>query len=248
MASILDFFFDPSLDLFLTSQESIDARSSRPLVKEDDVDRDRRRESAEKQNSTKDLEKMKDKKKNLDRQALETRRAKSRQRGEPEEDSPVEVDGNKGDDDSDDSEGMAARLDKILEGSPQADVDVPQTGAPKRASCGSRDGQRRESSRSRSRTDTPPVTAPGRAISGPQPPPASRAGHRVKSMATGPLTRGRIADSSQGEKVVGALAPAISSRETSSSGPCLPSRSLGSRRGAVRDKLVEVSAGGLFFP
>jgi len=129
MASILDFFFDPSLDLFLTSQESIDARSSRPPVKEDDVDRDRRRESAEKQNSTKDLEKMKEKKKNLDRQALETRRAKSRQRGEPEEDSPDEVDGNKGDDDSDDSEGMAARLDKILEGSPQADVLRPADGS-----------------------------------------------------------------------------------------------------------------------
>ena len=62
----------------MTSQESIDAQSSRPPVKEDDVDRDRRRESAEKQNSTKDLEKMKEKKKNLDRQALETRRAKSR--------------------------------------------------------------------------------------------------------------------------------------------------------------------------
>ena len=38
-------------------------------------------------------------------------------------------DGNEGDDGSDDSEGMAARLEKILEGPPQADVVVPRTGA-----------------------------------------------------------------------------------------------------------------------
>ena len=48
-------------------------------MKEDDVGRDRRREFVEKQNSTKDLEKKK--KKNLERQALEKRRVKSRQRG-----------------------------------------------------------------------------------------------------------------------------------------------------------------------
>jgi len=60
------------------SQGSIDTRSSRPLVKEDDVDRDRRRESTEKQKSAKDLEKKKEKKKNLERQAVEKRRAKSR--------------------------------------------------------------------------------------------------------------------------------------------------------------------------
>ena len=96
---------------------------------EDDVDRDRRRESAEKQKSAKDLEKKKEKKKNLERQVLEKRRAKSRQKGESEEESRNEDDGNEGDDDSDDSEGMAARLDRILEGPPQADVDVPQTGA-----------------------------------------------------------------------------------------------------------------------
>jgi len=74
-------------------QGSIEARSSKPPVKEDDVDRDKRRESAEKQKSAKDLEKKNEKKKNLERQALETRRAKSRQRGEPEEDSPDEDDG-----------------------------------------------------------------------------------------------------------------------------------------------------------
>jgi len=59
-------------------QGSIDARSSKPLVKEDDVDRDKRRESIEKLKSAKDLEKKKEKKKNLVRQALETHRAKSR--------------------------------------------------------------------------------------------------------------------------------------------------------------------------
>ena len=104
MASILD-FFDPSQDLSSLVQGSIDARSSKPPVKEDDVDRDKSRESAEKQKFAKDLEKNKEKKKNLERQALETRRAKSRQRGEPEEDSPDEDDGDEGDNGSDDSEG-----------------------------------------------------------------------------------------------------------------------------------------------
>ena len=65
-------FFDPSLDLFPPTQGSIDARSSRPPVKQDDIDRDRRRESVEMQKSTKDLEKKKEKKKNLEQQALET--------------------------------------------------------------------------------------------------------------------------------------------------------------------------------
>ena len=168
-------------------------------MKEDDVDRDKRHESAEKQKSTKDLENKKEKKKNLERQALEKRRAKSRQRGESEEESPDEDDGNDGDGDSDDSEGMAARLDKILEGPPQADVDVAQMGDPKKASGIPHDGQRRESSPSRSHATTPPATAPGRSVSGPRPPPSSGAGHWVKSTPTGPLTCGRVAASSQGE-------------------------------------------------
>ena len=177
-------------------QGSVDARSSRPLVKEDDVDRDKRRESMEKQKSEKDLEKRKEKKKNLERQALETRRAWSRQRGEPEEDSPDEDDGEEGDGGSHDSEGMASRLDRILEGLPQANMAIPRTGAPKGASSGSCDGQQGESSPHRSRADTPPAPAQGRVVSRPQPPPASKVGHRAKSMATGPLTRGRAAASS----------------------------------------------------
>jgi hypothetical protein len=56
----------------------IDALSSRPPVKEDDVDRERRRESAKNQKSAKDLEKKKEKKNNVERQAFEKRRAKSR--------------------------------------------------------------------------------------------------------------------------------------------------------------------------
>jgi len=47
---------------------------------------------------------------------------------------------------------------------------------------------------------------------------------------------------------MGALALALASRGTSSRGPRLPTRGLRSRRGAARDKLVEVPAGGLFFP
>jgi len=42
-------------------------------VKEDGVDRDKRRQSTEKQKSAKDPEKKEKKKKNLDRQALEAR-------------------------------------------------------------------------------------------------------------------------------------------------------------------------------
>jgi len=83
------------------------------------------------------LEKKKEKKKNLYRQALEARRAKSRQRGEPEEESPNEDEGDDGDDDSDDSEGMASRLDRILEGPPRADANAPRTGAPKEGPGGS---------------------------------------------------------------------------------------------------------------
>ena len=163
------------------------------------MDRDKRRESAEKLKSAKDLEKKKEKKKNLERQALETRRAKSRQRGELEEESPDEDDGSDGDDDSDDSEGMASRLDRILEGPPQTGVDVLRTGVPKGAPSGSRESQQRESSLRRSRADTPPEPALSQTIPRPQPPPASKAGQRVKSLATGPLTRGRAAASSKGE-------------------------------------------------
>ena len=46
-------------------QGPIDAQSSKPPVKEDDVDRDKRRESTEKLMFIKDLEKKGEKKKNL---------------------------------------------------------------------------------------------------------------------------------------------------------------------------------------
>jgi len=72
-------------------QGSIDARSSKPPVKEDDVDRDRRHESAKKLKSARDLEKKKEKKKNLARQALETHRAKSRQRGSLRKNPPMRM-------------------------------------------------------------------------------------------------------------------------------------------------------------
>jgi len=80
-------------------------------------------------------------KKNIERQALEKRRAKARQKGESEEDSPDEDDGNEGDDDSDNSKGMAARLDRILEVPPRANVDTSRAGTSKRASGGPGDGQ-----------------------------------------------------------------------------------------------------------
>ncbi|XP_021319220.1 uncharacterized protein LOC110436446 [Sorghum bicolor] len=176
----------------------IDARSSRPPIKQDEVDRDRRRQSAEKQKSTVDLKKKKEKKRNLDRQALETHRAMSRQRWEPEEESPDEDDGGDGGDDSDDSEGMASRLDRILEGPHPTIVDVPRTEAPKGAPSGPRESQQRQPSPRRSRADTPPEPAPGRTVPCPQPPPASKVGHRVKSLMMGPLTRGHAVASSKG--------------------------------------------------
>ena len=185
----------------------------------DDTDHDKRRESAEKQKSAKDLEKKKEKKKNLERQALEKRRAKSRQRGESEEESPDEDDGNDGDDDSDDSEGMAARLDKILEGPPQVDVEVPRTGAHKGASSGSHDHQRREPSLRHSRSHTPPMPAQGGTVSRPQPPPASGAGHRVKTMTTGPLTRGRAAVTASSQGEVGRGSSSSGTRQTGDTEP-----------------------------
>ena len=196
-------------DLHLLGQGSIDAQSSRPPVKDDDVDLERRRESAEKQKSAKDLEKKKEKKKNLERQALEKHRVKSRQKGESEEDSPDEDDGNEGDDDSDDSVGMAARLDRILEDPPRADADTSRVGASKKSSGGARDGQQKEASPRRSRAESPPVSARGQSVSPPQPPPTSGVGHWVKTMATGPLTRGRaaVAASSQREGGRGSTSP-----------------------------------------
>ena len=200
---------DSPWDLLMLAQGPIDARSSRPPVKEDDVDHDRIHESTEKQKPAKDLEKKKDKKKNLESQALEKRRAKSRQKGESAEDSPDEDDDNEGDDDSDDSEGKVACLDRILKGPPQADVDAPRMGAPKRSSGGPHDGQQKESPPRRSCANTPPVPTQGRSVSQPQPPPASRVGHRVKTMATGPLTCGcaAVAASSQGEGSRGSSSP-----------------------------------------
>ena len=68
IALILD-FSRSFLNLPLFWQGRIDVRSSRPPVKEDEVDRNRRRQSAEKLKSAKDSAKKGEKKKNLDRQA-----------------------------------------------------------------------------------------------------------------------------------------------------------------------------------
>jgi len=109
---------------------------------------------------------------------------------------------------------MAARHDRILEGSPQVDVDVPRTGAPKRVSGGPHDGQQKESSPCRSCADTPPVPAQGQAISRPHPPPTSRAGHRVKTMATGPLTRGRATMAASSQREGGRGSSSTGARQT----------------------------------
>ena len=72
-------------------------------------------------------------------------------------------------------------------------------GAPKGGPSRSLERQQRESSPRRSRADTPPAPVQGRTVPRPQPPPASKAGDRAKSLATGPLTRGRAAASSKGK-------------------------------------------------
>ena len=128
-----------------------------------------------------------EKKKNLDRQALEARRAKSRQRGEPEEESPSDDDGGDGDDDSDDSEGMSSRLDRILEGPPRGDVDAPRMETPKEGPGKSH----------YPRADTPRAPATGQAA--PRPPPAPKVGSQAKPQAMWPLTHGRAAASEKGE-------------------------------------------------
>ena len=188
-------------------QGRIDVQSSRPPVKGDEVDHDKRRQSAEKLKSAKDSEKKGTRKKNLDRQALEARRAKSRQRGEPEEESPSEDDGGDSDDDSDDSEGMASRLDRILEGPPRGDADAPRTGVPKEGPGGSH----------RPRDDTPPAPTPSRAVPRPQPPPTSKAGSQAKPQVTGSLTRGRAAASDKGE--TGRRSASPGARQVGDAGP-----------------------------
>jgi len=174
-------------------------------VKEDEVDHDRRRQSAEKLKSAKDSTKKGEKKKNLVRQALDARRAKSRQRGEPEEESPSEDDDD--DEDSDDSEGMVSRLDRILEGPPRGDVDAPRTGTSKEAPGGSH----------RPRADTPPAPAAAQVAS--RPPPVPKTGGHARSQATGPLTRGRAAASEKGETVRKSASPGVCQAEVAGPRP-----------------------------
>ncbi|XP_021319185.1 nascent polypeptide-associated complex subunit alpha, muscle-specific form-like [Sorghum bicolor] len=131
----------------------------------------------------------------------------SRQRGEPEEESPSEDDGGAGDDDSDDSEGMASRLDQILEGSSRGDVDTPRTGAPKEGPGGSH----------RPRADTPPAPTPSQVAPRPQPPPSPKAGGQAKPQATGPLTCGRAAASEKGE--TGRRSASLVARRAGDAGP-----------------------------
>ena len=196
------------------------------------------------------MEKKKEKKNNVERQAFEKRRAKSRQKGESEEDSHDEDDGNEGDDGSDDSEGMAARLDRILEGPPQADVDTSRAGVSRRTSGGPRNGKQNGASPRRSRADTPPAPTQGRAVLQPQLPPASEAGHQVKTMVTGPLTRNRAAVAASTQREGGRRSASTGAHQVGGveSKPVPTQEKPGPRRAAARGRLVEGPAGGLFFP
>ena len=201
LGSFSSFFF---LNPPLFWQGRIDVRSSRPPVREDEVDRDARRRSAEKSKSAKDSKKKGEKKKNLDRQALEARRSKSRQRGEPEEESPSDEDDDDGED-SDDSEGMASRLDRILEDPARGDVDAPRT----EALTGGPGGYHRP------RAVTPPAPAAGQVA--PRPPPVPKTGGQARPQAMGSLTRGRAAASEKGESVRRSASPGV--RQAEATGP-----------------------------
>lgn len=107
----------------------IDARSSWPLVKEDDADREKRRTSAEKHKTALDAEKEKEKKKNIDWQTLEQRWTLARHEGWPKEDWPDKDDDDE--DDDDDSEGMAVRLNQLVQPPPQAGTLSTHVEAPK---------------------------------------------------------------------------------------------------------------------
>ena len=159
-------------------------------MKVDDAEREKRRASVEKHKSMKDSEKKKEKRTNLKRQALEERRSKQRREGEPEEESPNEDDGDDHDDDDDDSEGMAARLDRVMQGLPQTNISSSRAEASRGPHGGDRDDRQNEASPRRSHANTAPATTQGRAILPPRPPQVSGSGHRVKTSATGPLTRG----------------------------------------------------------
>jgi hypothetical protein len=63
--------------------------------------------------------------------------------GESEEDSPDEDDESDGDDDGDDFEGMAVRLDRILEDLPQTDVATSRVGASKEPQGEPRDARQK---------------------------------------------------------------------------------------------------------
>jgi hypothetical protein len=157
-------------------------------VKEDDAEHETRRASAEKHKTARDVEK-KEKRKNLERQALEECRGQVRREGRPEEDSPDE-DNDDDFDDDDDSEGMAACLDRILQAPPHADVSLSRMVAPKGSQGGEHEGRRRETSPRCPRADTPPATTRGRADLLPRPPQASGPGYQVKTSRTGPRCRG----------------------------------------------------------
>ena len=74
--------------------------------------------------------------------------------GESKQDSPDEDDEND-DDDGDDSEGMAARLDRILQNLPQTDVVPSHAGASKGPQGKPHDGRQKEASPRRPRATRP---------------------------------------------------------------------------------------------
>ena len=148
-------------------------------MKEDEVDREKRRASTEKHKTALDTEKKKEKKKNIKRHVLEQHWAQARCEGSPKEDSL---------DEDDDSEGMAARLNRLLHVPPQVGALPSSVEATKGLQDGKREGRWKEASPHRPHANTLPAAVHGRADLPPCPPQAFGSSHRVKTARTRPLT------------------------------------------------------------
>jgi len=103
----------------------------KPPVKEDNIDREKRRASVEKQKFTKDAEKKKDQEEEPRATSAHGTSSQVKVWGESEEDTPDEDDESDDGNDGKDSEGIAARLDRILDDLPRSDVETSRVGLPR---------------------------------------------------------------------------------------------------------------------
>ena len=89
--------------------------------------------------------------------------------------------------------------------------------------------------------------AQGQTVPRPQPPPASKVGHRVKSLAMGPLTRGRATATSNGEIGRRSASPSARQEGDTQPWPAPACEGPGASTRAALGQLVEVLVGGSRF-